>query len=59
MEKTERMERRLKLHDVRVLLSVLEAGSMHKAAERLGTSSPSCHVRLRTLNITGRASSRS
>jgi DNA-binding transcriptional LysR family regulator len=36
----ERIERRLKLHDVRVLISVAEAGSMHKAAERLGTSQP-------------------
>jgi DNA-binding transcriptional LysR family regulator len=40
MDKLERMERRLKLRDVRVLLSVLQAGSMHKAAERLGTSQP-------------------
>jgi DNA-binding transcriptional LysR family regulator len=36
----ERIERRLKLHDVRVLMSVVEAGSMAKAAERLGTSQP-------------------
>src|SRR6266508_2699354 len=36
----ERIARRLKLHDVRVLISVVEAGSMHKAAERLGTSQP-------------------
>jgi DNA-binding transcriptional LysR family regulator len=35
-----RIERRLKLHDVRVLMSVAEAGSMHKAAERLATSQP-------------------
>ena len=40
MDKLERIERRLKLHDMRVFLSVLEAGSMHKAAERLGTSQP-------------------
>jgi DNA-binding transcriptional LysR family regulator len=40
MDETERIERRLKLHDVRVLMSVAEAGSMHKAAERLGTSQP-------------------
>jgi DNA-binding transcriptional LysR family regulator len=40
MDKVERIERRLKLHDVRVLISVVEAGSMHKAAERLGTSQP-------------------
>src|SRR5262249_46097144 len=35
-----RVERRLKLHDVRVLMSVVEAGSMHKAAKRLATSQP-------------------
>lgn len=40
MEDLQRIERRLKLHDVRVLISVVEAGSMHKAAERLGTSQP-------------------
>ena len=40
MDKLERIERRLKLRDVRVFLSVLQAGSMHKAAERLGTSQP-------------------
>ena len=34
------IERRLKLHDVRVFLSVVQAGSMHKAAERLRTSQP-------------------
>ena len=33
MDKIERIERRLKLHDMRVLLSVAQAGSMHKAAE--------------------------
>jgi DNA-binding transcriptional LysR family regulator len=36
----ERIERRLKLHDMRVLISVVQAGSMGKAAERLGTSQP-------------------
>lgn len=36
----EGIERRFKLHDVRVLVSVVEAGSMHKAAERLGMSQP-------------------
>jgi DNA-binding transcriptional LysR family regulator len=40
MERMDRIERRLKLHDVRVLLSVVQAGSMHKAAESLGTSQP-------------------
>ena len=36
----ERIERRLKLHDLRVLMSVVQTGSMHKAAERLATSQP-------------------
>ncbi len=40
MDEFERIERRLKLHDVRVLISVVQAGSMHKAAERLATSQP-------------------
>ena len=34
------IESRLKLHDLRVLLAVVQAGSMHKAAERIGTSQP-------------------
>jgi DNA-binding transcriptional LysR family regulator len=40
MADTARIERRLKFNDLRVLLSVVEAGSMHKAAERLATSQP-------------------
>src|SRR5262245_23175227 len=40
MDELERVERRLKLHDVRVLISVVGAGSMIKAAEQLGTSQP-------------------
>jgi len=40
MDDIERIARRLKMHDVRVLISVVDAGSMHKAAERLGTSQP-------------------
>jgi DNA-binding transcriptional LysR family regulator len=40
MGQIERLERRLKLHDVRVLMTVVEAGSMAKAALRLGTSQP-------------------
>ena len=40
MDEIERIERRLKLHDVRVLIAVVEAGSMDKAAERLRTSQP-------------------
>ena len=40
MDETERIERRLKLHDLRVLMSVVDEGSMAKAAERLATSQP-------------------
>jgi DNA-binding transcriptional LysR family regulator len=40
MTGTARLERRLKLHDLRVLMSVVEEGSMSKAAERLATSQP-------------------
>ena len=40
MDETERIERRLKLHDLRVLMSVVEQGSMAKAAESLATSQP-------------------
>jgi DNA-binding transcriptional LysR family regulator len=35
-----RIDRRIKLHDMRVLLSVVEAGSMSKAAQRLASSQP-------------------
>src|SRR5689334_16196694 len=40
MDKIEPIERRLKLHDVRILMAVAQAGSMSKAAERLGTVQP-------------------
>jgi len=40
MDEIERIERRLRLHDVRVLMSAVEAGSMGKAAKRLHTSQP-------------------
>src|SRR5215813_7806448 len=40
MEATDRIERRVKLHDLRVLIAVVQAGSMSKAAERLGTAQP-------------------
>src|SRR5262245_52201514 len=40
MDHRARIERRLKLHDMRVLISVAETGSMSKAAHRLGTSQP-------------------
>jgi DNA-binding transcriptional LysR family regulator len=38
MKEIDRIERRISLHDVRVLMSVVEAGSMGKAAIRLATS---------------------
>jgi DNA-binding transcriptional LysR family regulator len=40
MELADRIERRLKLHDLRVLMTVVQAGSMGKAAKQLGTSQP-------------------
>ena len=40
MDATERIERRLKLHELRVLMSVVDGGSMGKAAKRLATSQP-------------------
>jgi DNA-binding transcriptional LysR family regulator len=40
MDLVDRIESRLKLRDLRVLMSVIAAGSMSKAAERLGTSQP-------------------
>jgi DNA-binding transcriptional LysR family regulator len=41
MKWTERIGRRLKLHDLHILLTVAETGSMGKAAERLAISQPS------------------
>lgn len=40
INKADRVERRLKLHDLRVLMSAVQAGSMTKAAEHLGTAQP-------------------
>jgi DNA-binding transcriptional LysR family regulator len=36
----DRIERRISLHDMRVLMAVVQAGSMGKAAQRLATSQP-------------------
>jgi DNA-binding transcriptional LysR family regulator len=41
MKWDDRIGRRLKLHDLHVLLTVVEVGSMGKAAERLAISQPS------------------
>src|SRR3569833_3366465 len=40
MELADRVEQRLKLHDLRVLMTVVQVGSMGKAARELGTSQP-------------------
>jgi DNA-binding transcriptional LysR family regulator len=40
MNEIERIERRISLHDLRVLMLVVQAGSMGKAAKRLATSQP-------------------
>src|SRR5579864_1244101 len=40
MDLSDRIQRRIKLHDLKVLMAVLEAGSMGKAATRLNTSQP-------------------
>jgi len=49
MDEIDRIERRLKLNDVRVLMSVVQAGSMNKAAERLATSQPAVSRAIRDL----------
>ena len=40
MNESKRIERRISLHDLRVLMSVVQAGSMGKAAKLLATSQP-------------------
>src|SRR3954470_11904287 len=40
MQLSERIGRRMKLQDLHVLMTVVQAGSMGKAAERLNTSQP-------------------
>jgi DNA-binding transcriptional LysR family regulator len=40
MQLSERVGRRMKLQDLHVLMTVVEAGSMGKAAQRLGTGQP-------------------
>src|SRR5215216_5350109 len=40
MQLSERIGRRIKLQDLHVLMTVVQAGSMGKAAERLNTSQP-------------------
>ena len=52
MAEPDRIERRLKLHDVRILMSVVDAGSMHKAAKRLATSQPAVSRAISDLEYT-------
>src|SRR5262245_45489727 len=40
MQLSERIGRRLKLHDLHVLMAVVQSGGMGKAARRLNTSQP-------------------
>jgi len=40
MDDSERIERRISLHEIRILISVVRAGSMGKAAQLLATSQP-------------------
>jgi DNA-binding transcriptional LysR family regulator len=40
MQWSDRIGRRLKLHDLHVLMTVVQAGSMRRAAERLNTTQP-------------------
>src|SRR5947207_14841266 len=40
MQLTERIGRRMKLHDLHVLMAVVQAGSMNKAAALLNTTQP-------------------
>src|SRR5215475_226329 len=40
VDKIDRVERRLNLHDLRILMSVVQARGMRKAAAQLGTSQP-------------------
>jgi len=41
MQPRDRIGRRLKLHDLHVLMAVVQAGSMRKAAAHLNTTQPS------------------
>ena len=40
MARTDRIERRIKLHDLQALMTVAQAGSMGKGAQLLNTSQP-------------------
>jgi DNA-binding transcriptional LysR family regulator len=49
MKWTDRIGRRLKLHDLRIFMTVAETGSMGKAAERLALSQPSVSKAVATI----------
>ena len=49
----DRIERRLKLHDVRVLLTVAEAGGMGRAAEDCGPLNHNLRSSLATMATAG------
>ena len=51
MQWSDRIGRRLKLHDLHVLMMVVQAGSMRKAAERLNSTQPANPDQLRTWNV--------
>jgi hypothetical protein len=53
----QRIERRVKLHDLRVLRSVVETGSMAKAAESLGKSQPAISRSIADLEFSPRRAS--
>src|SRR5215468_11095864 len=51
MQLTDRIGRRIKLQDLHVLMTVVQAGSMGKAAERLNTSQPNISRSISELEI--------
>src|SRR3954452_23537470 len=52
MQLSERIGRRMKLQDLHVLMTVVEAGSMGKAAKRLSTSQPNISRSIADLELT-------
>jgi DNA-binding transcriptional LysR family regulator len=51
MQLSDRIGRRIKLQDLHVLMTVVQAGSMGKAAERLNTSQPNVSRSISELEI--------
>src|SRR4051794_32056784 len=52
MQWSDRIGRRMKLHDLHVLMTVVQAGSMGKAAERLNTTQPNVSRSVAELELT-------